>query len=138
MKLSFAEDETCYLVIDSKHTKIVSADKTDTKYFKNFVANNCINNGSLNIEVNASGKILSVYTIDNKTFNKQVIKIDDTLKCIFQRVINSAFALYPQSNVTTSKKNSSPINSFPANQINSDEWLSNSAAQVANTPRVYK
>lgn len=129
MTLSFAENGTCYLVIDSKKKTIVPTDATDTQHFKNFVANNCPRNGSLNIEVDESGKVTCAYTINNETAKKKYIEIKQDLIDKIEKVVATAYSL--QMNINSVPTPSKPLvaekNAFPANEINA-------SAATATTP----
>ncbi len=133
MTLSFAENGTCYLVIDSKKKTIVPTDTTDTQHFKNFVAKNCPRNGSLNIEVDESGEIICAYTINNETAKKQYIDIKQDLRNKIQKVVATAYSL--QMNISSSSVSPPSSNPqvpekdpFPAKEVNT------SAATTATPP----
>ncbi|WP_425381076.1 hypothetical protein [Spiroplasma endosymbiont of Polydrusus pterygomalis] len=130
MTLSFAENGTCYLVIDSKEKTIVPTDATATQHFKNFVVNNCPCNGSLNIEVDESGKVICAYTINNETAKKKYIEIKQDLIDKIEKVVATAYSLQMNiSNVPTpSKSLVTENNSFPVREVNA------SASTVTTTP----
>ncbi|WP_342260994.1 hypothetical protein [Spiroplasma endosymbiont of Notiophilus biguttatus] len=124
MKLSFAENGTCYLFIDDKNKTIVPVDVNDAKEFKNFVAKECPRNGTINIEVDKNGKILFAYIIDNQTHKRQDIEIDEKLIDTLERVISTASFLHSQhsqNNSVAPKKEVQGNNSFPAKEVNGNE-----------------
>lgn len=118
MTLSFTENGTCYLVIDTKKKTIVATDSSDTQHFKNFVANNCPRNGSLNIEVDESGKVICAYTINNETVKKEYIKIEQDLIDKIEKVIAAAYSLQTNVSGPTPKPPVQDNNSFPAKEVN--------------------
>ncbi|MBP1524972.1 MAG: hypothetical protein H9Q65_00240 [Spiroplasma ixodetis] len=141
MKLSFAENGTCYLFIDNKNKTIVPVDVNDAKEFKNFVAKKCPRNGSINIEVDKNGKILFAYIIDNQTHKRKDIKIDEKLIDTLERVISTASSLHSQhlqNNSVAPKKEVQSNNFFPAKEINGTEAPSKPVEQnvksVLSTP----
>lgn len=141
MKLSFAENGTCYLFIDNKNKTIVPVDVNDAKEFKNFVAKKCPRNGSINIEVDKNGKILFAYIIDNQTHKRKDIKIAEKLIDTFERVISTASSLHSQhsqNNSVAPKKEVQSNNSFPAKEVNGTEPPSKPVEQsvksVLSTP----
>ena len=129
MKLSFAEDGTCYLFIDDKNKTIVPTYVNDAMKFKNFVAKKCPRNGTLNIEIDKNGKILFAYIINNETHKRQDIEIDEKLIDIIERVISTSFSL--QNNSSSSKKEAQTDNSFPTKKVNDSEPISPSVDQQA-------
>lgn len=142
MTLSFAENGTCYLVIDTKKKTIVATDNSDTQHFKNFVANNCPRNGSLNIEVDESGKVICAYTINNETVKKEYIKIAQDLIDKIEKVIAAAYSLQTNISVPTPKPPVPNNNSFPAKEVNASASpattlpLNSNANQNNSTPTV--
>lgn len=122
MTLSFAENGTCYLVIDSKKKTIVPTDTTDTQHFKNFVAKNCPRNGSLNIEVDESGEVIYAYTINNETAKKKYIDIKQDLRNKIQKVVATAYSLQMNISSSSVSPSSNPQvpekDPFPAKEVN--------------------
>lgn len=118
MTLSFTESGTCYLVIDSKQKTIVPADNSDTQHFQKFVANNCPRNGSLNIEVDERGDVISAYTTNKETAEKKYIKIDQNLIERINRVITAAYSLQTSINTSAPKSPAQDNSSFPAKEVN--------------------
>lgn len=127
LTLSFAEDATCYLCIDSKNKTIVSVPVNDAKFFQKFVTDNCPENGSLNIEVNENSKIISIYIKENgkETEMKLSKKISASEMLILERVIAAASALQKQI-VTKNQDNKS----FSAKKINDEHNIPSSSPSV--------
>lgn len=136
MKLSFAENGTCYLFIDDKNKTIVPIDVNDAKEFKNFVAKECPRNGTINIEVDKNGKILFAYIINNETHKRQDIKIDKNLIDTLEKVISTASSLHSQhsqNNSVSPEKAVQGNNYFPAKEVNGNEPSSKPVEQTTKS-----